>query len=304
MNLSGTDAHETITVDVYHMLPFTMPSDPGVGNPATVVIVNPDQPISIQTMAYIARKLGQPETVFTKQRHPGIWEVRWFTPGGNEINPGGNSTVALGHLLAFHLEANQEIIHIKSQYSWLDSSAQKQPNGMVQVTFPSVAPSYVEPTQKLLRAFNFKSTSFYKGDRDLIAIFPSELELRNFTPNYEELAELRYFAVIAAAPGQNGLFGYRTFITTQGEIFEDIGSAGSLMNLASLFYPLLGQPTVMHADQLSALGGEAFCELKGDKLFVSAFCDYFSGPNSFTFPMMGGELLCQKGSCSDQFIWI
>lgn len=302
-NIPGEN-RETIALDVYHMLPFNMPTDPGVGNPAAVVIVDPHTPISKQTMAYVAKALAQPETIFAKKRDPGIWEVRWYTAGGNEINPGGNSTVALASLLVYELDSELDLIQIKSQFSWLDSSAKIVDAGMVQVTFPSVPPTLLQTTQQLLQSFDFKPTAFYAGQRDLIALFSDESELRSFKPNYEALSELRYFAVIAAAACRGARFGYRTFITTQGEVFEDTGAAGPLMNLASLFHPILGQPGLMHADQVSDLGGEAFCELVEDELRVSAFCRKFSGPNKFTFPLMGGELLCTNQSCSDQFVWI
>jgi predicted PhzF superfamily epimerase YddE/YHI9 len=297
----------TINVEVHFILPFTDPRDPGTGNNAAVVIVG-DQPISRQTMGYIASKLAQPETIFAKKRAPqgdcAVWEVRWYTAGGNPINPGGNSTVALAHYLAFGPEFDKERIIIKSEFPYLDCSAERLIDGRVSVSLPSVPPTYIEPTQELLRAFNFLPTHYYVGQRDVIALCASMQDVLDFRPNFEQLAASPYVAFTLAAPSGPVSFGYRTFIAQGGEASEDLGSGGSLMNLAPLLQSQLQHPGTLIADQVSDLGGIAWCAVEGDHVVVSAYCSHLSGPNQFTFPIMGGELSCTSESCTDAFVWV
>ncbi len=299
---------DTINVEVHFMLPFADPRDPGTGNNAAVVIVG-DQPISRQTMSYIATKLAQPETIFAKKRAPqgdcAVWEVRWYTAGGNPINPGGNSTVALAHYLAFGPEIDKDRIIINSEFPFLNCSAERLIDGRVNVSLPSVPPTYIEPTQELLRAFNSLPTHFYAGQRDVIGLCDSMQDVSDFRPNFEQLAASPYVAFTLAAPSGPDRFGYRTFIAQGGEVFEDLGSGGSLMNLAPLLQSrLLNHRGTLLADQVSDLGGIAWCAVEGDHVVVSAYCIRFSGPNQFTYPIMGGEQSCTSGSCTDVFVWV
>ncbi len=302
-----------IELDVYFTVPFVSADDPGSGNPAAVCIVPPEVPISFATMSNIARELAQPETIFARFRSQGCWEIRNFTPGGERIIPGGNGTVALAWLLLTELDNQSDTVYLDCEFSWLAVTAKLSGStNSVSVTLPSVAPSIVQAGHEYLirTSMSITPNRVLCGERDAIALYDDEAQVLSLIPDFGKLAqarlgnELPFFAVIATAPTSGG-FVYRTFVLGRGEeAFECPGSAAALQNLPALFKDL-GFGERLHADQLSARGGEAWCELLGNnRVELSALCERRCGPARFEFPIMGGEIDCELGLCNDPFIWI
>jgi predicted PhzF superfamily epimerase YddE/YHI9 len=308
-----TEEVEKIELEVHFVVPFAAKDDPGSGNPAAVCIVG-DQPISHATMSEFARFLSQPETIFAKQRSPGKWEIRNYTPGGERIIPGGNGTVALGWLLLTELDAEQAVVEMNCEFTWLGVTAKLADNGLVSVSLPSVMPWVLPDDQRfeMQKALDILPNSYYRGERDAILVYNSEQEVQALKPDFDRLMQaclnkdLPYFAFIATAPGDRGGFVYRTFVIGRGrDSFECPGSVAALMNLPVLWQTLRYTNAIsLHADQLSERGGEAWCQVDGTQVVLTAACERYSGPNAFSFPIMGGEADCESDACTDPFIWV
>ncbi len=281
-----------LNLPVSYVVPFVS-DQPGSGNPAAVCVVPPEQLISEATMSAIAIYLGQPETVFAKRRKPGVWELCWFTQAGLPIVPGGNGTVALAYLLLTELEVGAASVQLNSTYPGLSCSARLDEHGRVCLTLPAIPPRQIDPSHRytLLQALGNDPHTFYCGERDLIAIYDSEADVRDLQPNFNLLVTLPYFAFIATASGDRGGFVYRTFITAQGrEKWECPGSAAALMNLAPLWDSKLTSSLLLHAVQLSLRGGEAWCRLlAGELMEITAACEKRGGPFVFQFPALSEE---------------
>lgn len=283
-----------VDLTVYHVDPF-LNSDPGSGNPAAVCIV--ETPITDATMSYIAEYLNQSETVFARKKTEGEWDVRWYTPAGDAIAPGGNGTVALSYVLLNYVEPNLQRIKITCQHRQLESWAERQPEQSVSVVLPSVPATQIIPEYRhiLSRSFSgFEPHSYLIGEQDLIMVFDTESEIREMEPDFNQLVQTDYIAYIVTAKADRGGFVYRTFLTSRGKRkWEDPVSARALMNLVPYWNPLLGGKQDTLAQSLSRRGGEAICRL-GDCdgnscVIITTQCALRSGPTRFKFDALGGE---------------
>ncbi len=261
-------------------------------------------------MSYIAQFLNQPETVFAKKRNEGEWELRWYTPAGDAISPGGNGTLALGHVLLNHEETNLSKVKLSNQYPQLSSWAERQPDGQITVSLPAVAARSITPEFRYLldRAFSGQSPHTYlMGIEDLIMVFDDEEQVRAIEPDFSLLVQTNYVAyvVTAGASGRKGGFVYRTFITSHGRRrWECPGSARALMNLVPYWHLLLGGKQDMVAQQLSERGGEAVCRLSEgqENVIVTARCLTRCGPATLSFESLGGEETSIECDCNP-LIW-
>ncbi|MBI5174526.1 MAG: PhzF family phenazine biosynthesis protein [Candidatus Obscuribacter sp.] len=283
-----------LQLDVYFVTPFVN-GDAGSGNPAAVCIVN--GPIAEATMSYIAETLNQPETVFARKRSEGTWELRWYTPAGDAIAPGGNGTVAASYVLLNAIEKDLPKVTLLSEHRQLDSWAERSEDGLISVALPSVPARQVIPAYRyvLSEAFSgYEPQSYLAGQEDLIMVFDSEEQVRSLVPNFSLLVNTDYVAYIVTAKGEREGFVYRTFLTSHGrKRWECPGSARALMNLVPYWAPLLGGKQLILAQQLSKRGGEAQCRLAdcgdGDCVIIKTKCELVGGPSRFVFDAMGGE---------------
>ncbi len=290
-------AENQVSVQVYFADPFTTDM-PGSGNPAAVVILEPDADLSIAQRAYIASYLAQPETIFASCTSPGEWLVDWYTPAGTQICPGGNSTIALAKVILSQLQPGLSSLTLRSHFPGLDSIAFMNDDGQVTVSIPAVSARVVFPAyrNRLIEAIGDGPTKFLAGQQDLIAVYENEDQVRSIVPKLWFLDELNYSALIATAKGDRGGFVYRTFIAAGQSGWECPGSARALMNLVPFWHTQLAQfAEAIAVEQLSARGGAAVCRLVsvddlGDQVLVTSQCQIRSGPSTFTFPSMDGEV--------------
>jgi len=90
--------------------------------------------------------------------------------------------------------------------------------------------------------------------------------VRGLQPDMTTLAAVDRFAVIATAPGHDCDFVSRFFAPSQG-IPEDPVTGSAHCTLVPYWAERLGK-TKLHARQVSARGGELFCELAGDRVIL------------------------------------
>jgi PhzF family phenazine biosynthesis protein len=299
--------NQQVKLDVYYVDPF-LTDEPGSGNPAAVCIVDVDMPLADLTMSYIAQYLNQSETVFARKKASGEWDLRWYTPAGDSISPGGNGTVALAYVLLNLIEPELARVRLTCRFSQLDSWAERK-DDLVTVVLPSVSATQINPEFRYILSQSFSGYephSYLIGEQDLIMVFDSEDEIRDMNPDFSQLVQTNYVAYIVTAKGDRGGFVYRTFLTSEGKRkWEDPVSARALMNLLAYWSPLLGGKQDILAQSLSKRGGEANCRLAdcdgNNCVVVTAKCAIRSGPNRFYFDALGGEF--SSDSAQDPFIW-
>jgi predicted PhzF superfamily epimerase YddE/YHI9 len=103
--------------------------------------------------------------------------------------------------------------------------------------------------------------------RDLLAIFDSETQIRDFQPDFQRIASLDMFASIISAPGNATDYVYRFFAPRQG-IPEDPATGSANCTLVPYWAARIGK-SVLVAKQLSARGGDFRCTLRGDHVLIA-----------------------------------
>ncbi|HTQ31297.1 MAG TPA: PhzF family phenazine biosynthesis protein, partial [Opitutaceae bacterium] len=106
--------------------------------------------------------------------------------------------------------------------------------------------------------------------RDFMAIFSNEAEVRALQPDFEALAKLDLFAVVATAPGDESDFVSRFFAPKAG-ILEDHVTGSAHCTLVPYWSERLGKKR-LHTFQRSPRGGELWCELAGDRVKIAGKC--------------------------------
>ena len=103
--------------------------------------------------------------------------------------------------------------------------------------------------------------------RDYVAIYASEEQVRKLQPDMAAIKQLDCFAIVATAPGKECDFVSRFFAPSQG-IPEDPVTGSSHCTLVPYWSKRLHKKK-LHARQVSARGGELWCEDRGQRVVLS-----------------------------------
>jgi predicted PhzF superfamily epimerase YddE/YHI9 len=103
-----------------------------------------------------------------------------------------------------------------------------------------------------------------------MAVFETEAEVRALKPDMAKVAALDHMAVIATAPGGDCDFVSRFFVPSLG-IPEDPVTGSAHCTLVPYWSKRLGK-TRLFARQVSARGGELWCEDRGERVSIAGRC--------------------------------
>ncbi|GAA4380433.1 PhzF family phenazine biosynthesis protein [Hymenobacter koreensis] len=238
------------------------------GNPAAVCPLQEWLPT--EQMQAIAAENNLAETAFFVPRAGGSdaeFELRWFTPTV-EVDLCGHATLASAHVLFRHLGATAEQLTFHSKSGPLH--VRQQPNGRLTLDFPAQPPlplhQHPEGLTDGLRATPLRILA----GPDLIAVFDTEAEVRALHPNMTHLAQVEYRGVIATAPGSNDIDFVSRWFGPRVGVPEDPVTGSGHTQLVPYWAERLGK-TELHARQVSARGGDLWCELRGNRVLISGY---------------------------------
>jgi PhzF family phenazine biosynthesis protein len=250
----------------YHIDAFA--SQAFAGNPAGVCLL--DAWLADDVMQSIAAENNLSETAFLVKQGSS-YEVRWFTPSV-EIDLCGHATLASGHVIFEYVDHGSVRIEFLSKSGSL--SVEKRDN-LLFLDFPSRKPATCEPPAGIDTIFGI-SPSDVLCSRDLLLVFDDEHIIRHLTPDFNAIAQLDHFALIATAPGENSDFVSRFFAPGAG-IPEDPVTGSAHCTLIPYWSERL-RKTELRAFQLSKRGGELFCVDRGDRVLIGGKAvTYLSG---------------------------
>lgn len=229
------------------------------GNPAAICPL--DEWLEAELMQKIALENNLSETAFFVKKDD-VYEIRWFTPTF-EIDLCGHATLASAFVLFNCLNLEAEIVKFHSHKSG-NLSVEKKGDLLV-LDFPSRPVSACEVPKGLIEAIGKTPKEILKS-RDYFLVYETEQEVLDIQPNFGELLKINTHAVIVTAKGDSCDFVSRFFAPEVG-VFEDPVTGSSHCNLIPYWAEKLGK-TELFARQLSARGGELFCELKGDRVKI------------------------------------
>ncbi len=231
------------------------------GNPAAVCPL-PDW-LDDGIMQAIAAENNLAETAFFVGED-GEYQLRWFTPRA-EVKLCGHATLASAFVLFTQLGYNGE----KVLFDTLSGRLEVRREGdLLVMDFPSYPPvEDDDPPAALLLGLGIQPSSVLQGGEDYIAVYEDEAAVRDLHPRLERFEELATRGIAVTAPGNGVDFVSRFFVPSLG-IPED-PVTGSLHSALTPYWASRLGKTALHARQLSARGGELWCELLGDRVAIA-----------------------------------
>ncbi len=248
-------------IKFYVVCAFT--DGPNSGNPAAVCILK--EKIADRDKQSLATRINLSETAFILQDGD-VFGLRWFTPQ-TEVDLCGHATLASAHIL-FELNiisGSQPAVF--STRSGTISAIKK--NRLVEMDFPSEAPQQTDVPDDLLTAI--PATPLYVGKNrfDYLALYQSEEIIRNATPNFSRIKNLKSRGLVITSSTFSKKYDFvsRFFAPNVG-IDEDPVTGSAHCCLCPFWSQMLGR-TDLIGYQASCRGGLVHTRLVGDRVFLS-----------------------------------
>ena len=236
------------------------------GNPAGVCMLEKWLPDDL--LRQIAGENNLSETAFVVKRGE-EFELRWFTPTV-EVGLCGHATLASAFVIFTQLQHATPAIRFHTQSGVLGASRE---GDVVVLDFPAWQAAKTDVPAAMAEGLGWIPREVHKT-RDYLAVFASEDEITGLTPDMAQLARLDCLGVIVTAPGRDCDFVSRFFAPGAG-IPEDPVTGSAHCTLIPYWSQRLGKKK-LHARQLSARGGELFCEDRGDRVGIGGRCVLYS----------------------------
>jgi PhzF family phenazine biosynthesis protein len=230
------------------------------GNPAAVVPLF--EWLSDGLMQSIAQECGQSETAFFVRRGE-YFELRWFTPE-YEIDLCGHATLASAHVLYEFLDYTDPVVVFETKSGRLFVDRE---DGLYSMDFPAWGVRPIQVTERVAKALGARPAELFMGERDMMAVFESEEQVRALEPDFRLVSKLDGLCMICTAPGLDFDFVSRTFVPLTG-VPEDPVTGSAHCTLVPFWAERLGR-SALRACQVSARGGVLVCENLGDRVKIA-----------------------------------
>ena len=229
------------------------------GNPAAVCPL--EDWLADEQLQAIAAENNLSETAFFVRRAD-RYDLRWFTPK-LEVDLCGHATLASAFVILNYLTPGKDAVRFDTRSGEL---IVRRDGDMLSMDFPALPPEPCELPPELLRALGGEPLEVLRASYYL-AVYGSEQEVLDLSPDMGLLASIEGAAVIASAPGWEVDFVSRFFAPSFG-IPED-PVTGSAHSTLIPFWAKRQCKSRLKARQVSARGGELFCEDRGDRVTIA-----------------------------------
>ena len=253
-------------IPVYHIDAFA--DRPFAGNPAAICPLTTWLPDKV--LQSIAAEHNLSETAFYVPRNDGAYDMRWMTPEV-EVDLCGHATVAAAYVI---MDLRREFaggtlrFHTKSG----ELSVTKV-DGRYALNFPARPPQPCPLPPNLAEALGAEPETVLAA-RDYLCVYRTAQEVLALKPDFAKVAALDKFAVIVTAPGEDCDFVSRFFAPAKG-IDEDPVTGSAHCTLIPYWANSLQKKTLF-ARQVSARGGELWCEHLGERVLIAGHAVKFS----------------------------
>ncbi|MGC3959342.1 MAG: PhzF family phenazine biosynthesis protein [Verrucomicrobiota bacterium] len=235
------------------------------GNPAGVCPL--DTWLSDAVLQNIAANNNLAETAFTVP-HGSDFELRWFTPTV-EMDLCGHATLAAASVLFRERGLSGKEVRFHSRSGLLTVARNAD---LLTLNFPSRPATPAAAPEALWRGLGARPKEVFKA-RDYLAIFSSEKEVRALNPDFALLKPLDCLGIIVTATGASSDFVSRFFAPGAG-VDEDPVTGSAHCTLIPFWAQRLGK-NELFARQVSQRGGELFCELAGERVYIGGHAVHY-----------------------------
>lgn len=233
------------------------------GNPAAVCPLN--NWLDDKTLQNIAIENNLAETAFFVQLTSNHYHLRWFTPEF-EMDLCGHATLASAHVIFEYLGCADNEIFFDTRSGLL----KVEKNGdFLELNFPSRPPKKAALPKIIVEGLNIQPIEVWKA-RDYLLVYNSEEEIRNIEPNIAIINQINIDpgGIIVTAKGAAKEVDFVSrFFTPQAIIFEDPVTGSAHCTLVPFWAERLNK-RALKALQISNRGGELWCQLKHDRVFI------------------------------------
>lgn len=238
------------------------------GNPAGVCFLETWLPDPV--LQSIAAENNLSETAFVVKREK-TYALRWFTPKV-EIDLCGHATLASAHAIFEYRDQKMQRVEFETKSGTLSVVRQ---GDLLMMDFPSRTPEPCPLPDRIGEIMGIAPSQSFRS-RDLLLVYEHEDQVRRLKPDLLQIAALDCFAVIVTAPGGDSDFVSRFFAPKAG-IPEDPVTGSAHCTLIPHWSKRLGK-SKLHALQVSARGGELFCEDRCERVLIGGRAvTYLSG---------------------------
>jgi PhzF family phenazine biosynthesis protein len=233
------------------------------GNPAAVCPLK-DWPAD-EVMQAIAAENNLSETAFFVGGN-GKFALRWFTPQ-TEVDLCGHATLASAFVYFNFMDTGRRKVTFETKSGRLGVSRVED---HLALDLPAHPATRIRALPALTKALGAKPQQLWAAQRDYMAVFAKEQEVRALAPDMERLSKLDRQGVIVTAPGLNSHFVSRFFAPRMG-VAEDPVTGSSHCTLVPYWAARLKQDRLL-AHQVSARGGELLCMARGERVGIAGRC--------------------------------
>lgn len=230
------------------------------GNPAGVCPL--DAWLDYDVMQAIAAENNLAETAFFVAG-PDRYHLRWFTPT-TEVDLCGHATLASAWVLFEKLGIQGDEVSFDTRSGVL---VVRKEADRLSMNFPARPGVPAEAPAELLAGLGGLRPAEALKARDYMVVAESEEAVRALQPDFAALARVDAWATIVTAPGKKVDFVSRFFAPAHG-VPEDPVTGSSHCTLVPYWAKRLGK-TRLTAHQVSARGGELFCEDLGTRVSIA-----------------------------------
>ena len=229
------------------------------GNPAAVCILS--EWIPDMLMQNIAKENNLSETAFTVKRE-NIYELRWFTPGG-EIDLCGHATLGTAYVLFRFIEKDSGSISFQTKSGQL---IVKKVNDLYEMDMPAYPLTEVPVTDEMELAIGFRPSEAWLG-RDLVRVMADEQQVLQAMPNEERLKELDGLLLQLTAKGTTYDCVTRSF-APKLNVLEDPVCGSGHCHVIPLWANKIKKRELI-AFQASKRSGVLYCRIENDRVILA-----------------------------------
>lgn len=231
------------------------------GNPAAVVPLEAWLPDPV--LQAVAAENNLSETAFLVPRGE-RFDLRWFTPT-IEVDLCGHATLAAARVVLDHLRPGSESVRFDSRSGELVVHAE---GGTLRMDFPAYPPEPVPAPDSLLAALGTPPVELLASPVKFLAVYEDEEQVRALTPDRDGLMAQDRLGVIATAPAADPKLDFVSrFFAPKAGVYED-PVTGSAHCVSTPYWSKRLGKAQLHARQISARGGELWCEDRGERIWI------------------------------------
>lgn len=239
------------------------------GNPAAVCPL--ESWLEDEVLQNIAAENNLSETAFVVPEGDDF-SIRWFTPR-MEVDLCGHATLASAHVIFNILGHKADQLVFNSKSGPLKVSSEQD---LITLDFPEDLSETATPPLDLLESLGVSTQEVYRGKTDFMIVLKDQSSVEKIIPNFRLLAKVAARGIIVTAPGDEVDFVSRFFAPASG-INEDPVTGSSHCTLTPYWSERLNK-TTLTALQVSARGGQLYCQWKDDRVLISGHAvTYLSG---------------------------